>query len=116
VRYHSLIVNERYGIFANNSPEILFATLHTFEEREVRFGPVNASQAEAPPPTHGVLNSEMIYPFTNCLFGAWVHGKQGSEKRMMWFLDCYLERLAVQQILNEAVGGLPCLKAPRSDS
>jgi hypothetical protein len=106
----------RWRFFAGNSLEILFATLHTCEEREVRFGPINASQAEAPPPTHGVLNREMIYPFANFLFGAWVHGKQRSEKRMMWFLDCYLERLAVQQILNEAIGGLPCVKVPRSDS
>jgi hypothetical protein len=52
----------------------------------------------------------MIYPFTNFLFGVWVHGKQSSEKRMMWFLDCQLERLAVQQILNEAIRCLPCLK------
>jgi hypothetical protein len=58
----------------------------------------------------------MIHFFTNLLFGTWMHGKQGCEKRMMWFLDWHLERLAIQQILNEAIGGFSCLKTHLPDS
>lgn len=98
------------------SLEILFATQHTIEEREVRFGPVNTSHAETPAPAHGVLSGEMVYPFTDYLFGTWMPRNQGAEKRMMWFLNDHLERLAIQQILNEAIGGTPCLKTPLPDS
>lgn len=58
----------------------------------------------------------MVYPFTYNLFGTWMPRNQGAEKRMMWFLNGYLERLAIQQILNEAIGGSPRLKAPLPDS
>ena len=92
------------------------STLHAFIESEVCFGPINAGQAEAPPPTHGVFNREMIYTFTNFLFGTWMHGEQGSEKGVMRFSDCHLERLTIQQVLNEALGGLPCLKTPLPDN
>ena len=35
---------------------------------------------------------------------------------MAWFLDGYLEWLIIQQLLKEAIGGLPCLKTFVSDS
>jgi hypothetical protein len=35
---------------------------------------------------------------------------------MMWFWDCDFKRLSVQQIINEAAGGIPCLKASLPDS
>jgi len=89
---------------------------HAFGEREVCFGSVNAIHAEAPPPAHGLLNREMIYPFTNLLFGMWMLGNQGSEKRMMGFWDCHLEGQAIEQILNEAIGGTSCLKTLPPDS
>jgi len=96
--------------------ESLYPLLHAFIESEVCFGPINPSQTEAPPPSDGVHNGEMIYPFTNFFFGTWMHGKQGYEKRMMWFLDCHLERLIIQQVINEATGGIQCLKTPLPDS
>ena len=98
------------------SREVLSLTPHAFIESEVCFGSINASQAEAPPPSHRAHNSEMIYSFTNLLVGTWMPGNQGSEKGMLWFLDCHLEWLAVQQILNEATGGIPCLITPLPDS
>ena len=94
----------------------VLSLLHAFIESEVCFRPINASQAEAPPASRGVLSGEMIYPFTNLLFGTWMPGNQGCEKRMMGFLDCHFERLAIQQILNEAIGGISCLKTPLPDS
>jgi hypothetical protein len=98
------------------SRKVLSLTAHAFIESEVCFRPINASQAEAPPPSHGVHNGEMIYSFANLLFGTWMPGNQVCEKRMMGFLDCHLERLAIQQILNEATGGISCLKTPLPDS
>lgn len=95
---------------------VLSPTPHAFIESEVCFRPINASQAEAPPPSCGVLHREMIYPFTNFLFGTWMLGNHGCEKRMMGFLDCHLEWLAIQQILNEAIGGISCLKTHLPDS
>ena len=52
----------------------------------------------------------MIYSFTNLLCGTWMAGNQGSEKRMMWFLDCHLEGLTIQQVINEATGGFSVSK------
>jgi hypothetical protein len=34
---------------------------------------------------------------------------------MVWFLDCDIEGLTVQQIINEATDGIPCIKAPLPD-
>ena len=95
---------------------VLLATLHAFEEREVRFGPINASQAETPAPAHGVLNGEMVDPFAYYLFGMWMPRNQGAEKRMIWFLKGHLKRLAIQQIPHEAIGGIPCPENPLPDS
>jgi hypothetical protein len=53
------------------------------------------NHAEAPAPALGVLNGEMVDPFTYYLFGTGMPGNQGSEKRMMWFLDCHLGQLAI---------------------
>jgi len=62
-----------------------------------------------------VNNREMIYPFTNLLFGIWVHGNQRPEKGMMRFWDCHLERLTIQQIINEMTGVTPRRKSPLPD-
>jgi hypothetical protein len=58
----------------------------------------------------------MTYPFAYYLFDTWMPRNQGAEKRMMRFLNDRLERLVVQQILKEAIGGTPCLKSPLPDS
>ena len=94
----------------------VLSLLHAFIESEVCFGPINASQAEAPPPSDGVHNGEMIYSFTNLLCGTWMPVNQGSEKRMMWFLDCHIERLTIQQVIKKATGGISCLKTHLPDS
>ena len=88
------------------SREVLSLTPHAFIESEVCFGSINASQAEAPPPSHRAHNSEMIYSFTNLLFGTWMPGNQGSEKGMLWFLDCKTERLRIKKVIYEAMGGI----------
>ena len=105
------------GIFhQQHALKILFVTAHTIEVREVLLGPINTSHAETSASAHRVLNGEMVDPFTDYLFGTWMPRNQGAEKRMMWFLNGHLEGLAIQQILKEAIGGVPCLKTPLPDS
>lgn len=101
---------------AHTSLRACYPPSQAFIESKVCFGPIDASHAEAPPASHGVLNGEMIYPFTNLLFGMWMLRNQGSEKRMMGFWDCHLDGLAIEQILNEAIGGISCLKTLPPDS
>jgi hypothetical protein len=58
----------------------------------------------------------MVDPFTYYLSGTWMPRNQGAEKRMMWFLNVHLERLTIQQVINEATGRILRLKAPLTDN